>query len=96
MAATFFAESTTAGPLAADESHYTGKSRTVHAPQGNAVATQTRGAHSVSGSIRKIDHNTGMINLETEVGVLEVQASPEAVQDWQEGDQVVLKFGAAE
>jgi hypothetical protein len=37
-----------------------------------------------------------MINLETEVGVLEVQASPEAVQDWQEGDQVVLKFGAAE
>lgn len=54
------------------------------------------GQETISGRIRSIDHVTGRIAVETESGVVMLEAAPEAITEWKEGDPVVVKLDSTE
>ena len=51
---------------------------------------------TITGHIRSIDQGTGIIIVETETGVVTLEAPPEAITGWKEGDPVVVKIDATE
>jgi len=59
------------------------------------AATATR-QETISGRIRSIDQATGMITVETATGVVNLEAAPEAITEWKEGDLVVIKIDVPE
>ena len=59
------------------------------------VATTTH-QETISGRIRSIDQATGMITVETAAGVVNLEAAPEAITKWKEGDPVVVKIDVPE
>jgi len=59
------------------------------------VATATR-QETISGRIRSIDQATGMITVETAAGIVNLEAAPEAITKWKEGDPVVVKIDVPE
>ena len=74
---------------------------------GNVIAaTQTSEAYqlsvtapsqeTVSGRIRSIDRATGRIAVETDTGIVMLEAAPEAITEWKEGDPVVVKIDSTE
>ena len=70
------------------------------------TATQTSEAYqlgvtvpsqeTISGRIRNIDPATGKIAVETDTGVVMLEAEPEAIAGWKEGDPVVVKIDSTE
>lgn len=58
-------------------------------------ATATR-QETISGRIRSINQATGMITVETATGVVNLEAAPEAITEWKEGDPVVVKIDVPE
>ena len=54
------------------------------------------GQETISGRIRSIDRATGRIAVETDTGVVLLEAAPEAIAGWKEGDPVVVKIDGAE
>lgn len=59
------------------------------------VATVTH-QETISGRIRSIDQATGIIMVETATGIVNLEAAPEAITEWKEGDPVVVKIDAPE
>jgi hypothetical protein len=57
--------------------------------------TATR-QETVSGRLLSIDHTTGMLLVATDTGIVTLEAAPEAITGWKEGDPVVVKIDAAE
>ena len=51
---------------------------------------------TITGHIRSIDRASGIITVETATGVVNLEAAPEAITEWKEGDPVVIKIDATE
>ena len=51
---------------------------------------------TITGHIRSIDRTTGRIAVETDTGVVMLEAAPEAIAEWKEGDPVVVKIDRVE
>ncbi|NOT53456.1 MAG: hypothetical protein HOP18_02515 [Deltaproteobacteria bacterium] len=51
---------------------------------------------TMTGHIRGIDQTTGIITVETATGIVTLEATPEAIADWKEGDPVVVKIDSSE
>ena len=67
--------------------------QTSEAYQLNATAPRQE---TISGRIQSIDRATGRIAVETDTGVVMLEATPEAITEWQEGDPVVVKIDSTE
>jgi hypothetical protein len=48
------------------------------------------GHHSVSGTISKLDHEKGMVSLQTGAGTLELHFPPQSIADLKEGDSITV------
>jgi hypothetical protein len=59
------------------------------------TTTATR-QETISGRLLSIDHTTGMLLVETDTGIVALEAAPEAIAGWKEGDPVVVKIDATE
>jgi hypothetical protein len=59
------------------------------------TTTATR-QETISGRLLSIDHTTGMLLVETDTGIVTLEAAPEAIAGWKEGDPVVVKIDATE
>jgi len=51
---------------------------------------------TITGHIRSIDQATGIITVETATRIVTLEAPPEAITGWKEGDPVVVKIDATE
>ena len=51
---------------------------------------------TISGRIQTIDRATGRVAVETDTGVVVLEAAPEAIAGWKEGDPVVVKIDTPE
>ena len=47
-------------------------------------------AHILIATVSRVDHDQGLITLETDVGKLEMAAAPEEIADIQEGDVLIV------
>ena len=59
------------------------------------TTTATR-QETTSGRIRSIDQVTGILMVETAMGIVKVEAAPEAIAGWKEGDPVIVKIDPPE
>jgi len=50
------------------------------------------GEPMMRGTITAIDHNTGKIELKTDMGTSQVYFAPQAIKNLKEGDQVALEL----
>jgi|GEM_PF-4467263 len=57
-----------------------------------ALADHDQKEASVRGTINKIDHTTGKIELKTDKGVSELYFTPDSIKNFKEGEQVVLEL----
>jgi Cu/Ag efflux protein CusF len=53
------------------------------------------GEPTMRGTVSKIDHETGKIELKTDMGTAQVYFAPQAVKNLKEGDQVSLELETA-
>jgi hypothetical protein len=65
-----------------------------------AAGAKPQGEHAMSGTVTDIDHDTGKLSLNTQVGELDLHFPPQSVKDVKEGDQLTVhlsfsKGGAA-
>ncbi len=60
------------------------------------LSVTTPSQETISGRIRNIDRATGRIAVETDIGVVMLEAAPEAITEWKEGDPVVVKIDSTE
>lgn len=51
---------------------------------------------TISGHILRIDQTTGVITVETATEIINLEAAPEAITAWKEGDPVSVKIDRAE
>lgn len=51
---------------------------------------------TIAGRILSINQTTGTIMVETATGIINLEAAPEAITDWKEGDPIVIKIDAPE
>jgi hypothetical protein len=51
---------------------------------------------TISGRLLSIDYTTGILLVETDTGTVALEAAPEAIAGWKEGDPVVVKIDATE
>jgi hypothetical protein len=51
-----------------------------------------QGMHTLSGTVTTVDHQTGMISLNTDAGELKLHFPPQAVQSVKEGDTLELSL----
>src|SRR5262249_55446223 len=56
----------------------------------DAAAPQAHEGHATVATIIQVDHQDGLLDLETEIGRVLTLAAPEDIQDLQEGDQIVV------
>ena len=59
-------------------------------------SVSTPSQETIVGRIRNIDRATGRITVETDTGVVMVEAAPEAITGWKEGDPVVVQIESTE
>lgn len=95
MAASAFVRSI-ATVSATDEAHQTGQPEVTHESATTIAAVDCRSKYTLHGKIRMIDHNAGIMGVQTEERVLTLQDVPEATKNWKEGDPVVVEFGGTE
>jgi hypothetical protein len=67
--------------------------QTSNAYQSTTAATRQE---TTSGRIRSIDQVTGILMVETAIGIVKVEAAPEAITGWKEGDPVIVKIDPPE
>jgi hypothetical protein len=58
-----------------------------------AAAAKHQGQHSMSGTVTDIDHQTGLVSLNTGVGELKLHFPAQALKDVREGDQMTVHLG---
>jgi hypothetical protein len=64
--------------------------------QAHQLSGAASGQETITGYIQSIDQTTGVITVETTTGVVKLEAAPEAITEWKEGDPVVVKIDRAE
>jgi uncharacterized cupredoxin-like copper-binding protein len=55
-------------------------------------ADHNKNEASMRGTINKIDHSTGKIELKTDKGTSELYFTPDSIKNLKEGEQVVLEL----
>jgi hypothetical protein len=58
-----------------------------------AAGAKQLGEHSMSWTVTDIDHETGKLSLNTQVGELDLHFPPPALKDVKEGDQLTVRLG---
>ena len=58
-----------------------------------AAGPKQLGEHSMTGTVTDIDHETGKLSLNTQVGELDLHFPPPALKDVKEGDQLTVHLG---
>lgn len=58
-----------------------------------AAGAKQLGEHAMSGTVTDIDHETGKLSLNTQVGELDLHFPPQALKDVKEGDQLTVHLG---
>jgi hypothetical protein len=58
-----------------------------------AAGAKHQGEHSMTGAVTDIDHDTGKLSLNTQVGELDLHFPPPALKDVKEGDQLTVHLG---
>jgi hypothetical protein len=58
-----------------------------------AAGAKHQGEHSMTGTVTDIDHQTGKLSLNTQVGELDLHFPPPALKDVKEGDQLTVHLG---
>jgi hypothetical protein len=58
-----------------------------------AAGAKHQGDHSMTGTVTDIDHETGKLSLDTQVGELDLHFPPAALKDVKEGDQLTVHLG---
>ncbi|HJY84040.1 MAG TPA: hypothetical protein VKK81_23515 [Candidatus Binatia bacterium] len=96
LAATVFASGMVSPVLAHDEGHHKKATGSAY-EHGSATPTQDfKGEHSMKGTISKIDHSKGTVDLKTQDGmVLTLHFPADAIKDLKEGDQAVVQMEIA-
>jgi hypothetical protein len=61
-------------------------------PALSAEQEKKYGEHSMSGTISKIDHKTGMVTVKTGAGNLDVHFPPNDIKDLKEGDTITVNL----
>ena len=57
-----------------------------------AAIAHDKGEASIQGTINKVDPSTGMVELKTDNGTMELNFTPDSVKNFKEGQQVVLEL----
>src|SRR2546427_270813 len=61
-----------------------------------AIAPQARGGYAAVATVIQVDHQHGLLHLDTDRGRLLTFATPEDIQDLREGDQLEVCIASAE
>jgi hypothetical protein len=61
-----------------------------------AIAPQARGGYAAVATVIQVDHQHGLLHLDTDRGRLLTFATPEDIADLREGDQLVVCIASAE
>lgn len=56
----------------------------------SAVPEEDLTVTPVNATITEIDYNSGLLNLDTELGTFEAFASPQEIQDLKKGDEILV------
>jgi hypothetical protein len=54
------------------------------------------GQHTMSGTVSTVDHQTGMVSLNTDAGELKLHFPPQALQNVKEGDTITVSLALQE
>ena len=95
LAAAVFAGGITTPVLAQDASHHKKATRSAYEHGSNIPEKDFKGEHVMSGTISKIDHSTGKLDLKTEEGTLVLHFPPDAMKNLKEGDQAAVSLEIA-
>lgn len=68
----------------------------IQASEAYQLRVSTPSQETIAGRIRTIDRATGRIIVETDTGVVILEAAPEAITGWKEGDPVVVQIESTE
>lgn len=55
-----------------------------------------KGQHTMSGTVRNLDRQTGMVSLNTDAGELRLHFPPQALQNVKEGDTITVSLALQE
>ena len=55
-----------------------------------------KGSHTMSGTVTTVDHQTGLVSLNTDVGELKLHFPPPSLQNVKEGDTVTVSLALQE
>ena len=55
-----------------------------------ALDPQARGGHAAVATVVRVDHRSGLLSLETDIGRVLTFAAPEEIKDLREGDQIMV------
>ena len=61
-----------------------------------SAAAEEKGVHEMSGTITRIDHDTGMLGLKTGAGDLTLHFPPPTIEKLKEGDKITVHLGYTE
>lgn len=61
-----------------------------------AVAPQTHGGHATVATVIQVDHEHGVLHLETDIGRVLTFATPKDIEELHEGDQLVVCIADAD
>ena len=67
--------------------------RASEAPQ---FSVTTASEETIAGHILSLDRSTGVITVETAIGIFNLEAAPEMITAWKEGDPVLVQIDKAE
>jgi hypothetical protein len=59
------------------------------------TTTATR-QETISGRLLSLNHATGMLLVETDTGIVTLEAAPDTIAGWKEGDPILVKIDATE
>lgn len=68
----------------------------LQASEAYQLRVSTPSQETIAGRIRTIDRATGRITVETDTEVVMLEAAPEAITGWKEGDPVVVQIDSTE
>jgi len=64
-----------------------------HSGEAKSGEYKMMGQHKMSGTIEKIDHKSGMMELKTGVGEMKLHFPPDSIKDLKKGDKITVDMG---
>ncbi len=74
---------------------FVGAPHTAQSAEATPAATEGgyAGEHEMTGKVTKIDHKTGMVNVSTALGKLDLHFPPPSIADLKKGDEITVRLG---